>query len=58
MVESQVRPVSRRLDSLDGIISAENWRKLSQEAPRINRFRDRLLYEAEVRGESFDLVVR
>src|SRR6516165_3581249 len=26
--------------------------------PRINRFRDRLLYEAEVRGERFNLIVR
>ena len=39
----------------------KGWPKFSvKNAKRdaINRFRDRLLYEAQVRGESFDLVVR
>jgi hypothetical protein len=50
----------RRPDSLDRTTSPEGWHKFSVKNAKntIDGFRDRLLYEAQVRGESFNLIVR
>ena len=50
----------RRPDSLDHTTSPEGWHKFSVKNAKntIDGFRDRLLYEAQVRGESFNLIVR